>query len=241
MEMIYVAPGSFMMGSPESETGRFDRETQHRVTLTKGFWLGKYEVTQGQWKSVMGSNPSGFKGDNLPVENVSWNDCQEFIRKVNAEAERQFGGEARLPTEAEWEYACRAGSTTAYSWGNALNGDKANCDGNYPCGTTEKGRYLARTCPVGSYAPNAWGFYDMHGNVWEWCNDWYGAYPGGSVTDPSGPASGDSRVLRGGCWNDSARYCRSANRSRINPGYRDGGSGFRLACSAGPRGQGAEQ
>ena len=137
MEMIYVAPGSFTMGSPSSEDGHEDDETQHRVTLTKGYWLGKYEVTQRQWESVMGDNPSRF---------------------------RQFGGEARLPTEAEWEYACRAGTVTAYSWGDALNGDKANCDGNYPCGTTVKGRYRQETADVGSYSPNAWGFYDMHGN-----------------------------------------------------------------------------
>ena len=213
-----------------SEDGRFDNETQHRVTLTKGYWLGKYEVTQRQWQSVMGSNPSNFKGDNLPVENVSWDDCQMFIARVN----NQLNCGARLPTEAEWEYACRAGMTTAYFWGSALNGDRANCDGNYPCGTTVKGSYRERTMPVGSYAANAWGFCDMHGNVWEWCNDWYEAYPAGSVTDPMGPASGVYRVLRGGGWSYVARRCRSASRNGNQPGSRRGNYGFRLCCSALP-------
>ncbi len=233
MEMIYVAPGSFMMGSPTSEEGRYDDEKQHQVTLTKGFWLGKYEVTQAQWQSVMGENPSKFKGDSRPVENVSWEDCQRFIAKINAEARRQFGGGARLPTEAEWEYACRAGTTTAFSWGNALNGDRANCDGNDPCGTTVKGCSRQGTADVGSYSPNAWGFYDMHGNVSEWCEDWLGDY-GSATTDPTGPASGEYRVLRGGSWYDSARYCRSANRFRYDPGLRDLDLGFRLCCSALP-------
>ena len=232
MEMIYVAPGSFTMGSPRSEKGRAKStdETQHRVTLTKGFWLGKYEVTQAQWKSVMGSNPSGFKGDNLPVENVSWNDCQEFIRKVNAEAKSQFGGEARLPTEAEWEYACRAGSAGAYAGTGNIN-----TMGWY------RGNSGKKTHPAGRMRSNAWGFYDMHGNVWEWCSDWYGAYAGGSVTDPAGGASGVNRVLRGGSWGDGARGCRSADRNWFSPGGRYRYIGFRLVCSAEPGGQGAEQ
>ena len=235
MTMIYVAPGSFMMGSPSTEEGRSGDETQHHVTLTKGYWLGETEVTQAQWESVMGDNPSRFKGASRPVENVSWEDCQEFIAKVNREARRQFGGDPRLPTEAEWEYACRAGTQTAYSWGNSLNGDKANCDGNYPYGTTIKGTYKQETVNVCSYSPNAWGFYDMHGNVWEWCQDWYGTYPSGDVTDPTGSASGGNRVLRGGCWYNFARYCRSANRTRYRPGIRNSSYGFRLACSVEPR------
>ncbi len=239
MEMIYVAPGSFTMGSPSSEDGHEDDETQHRVTLTKGYWLGKYEVTQRQWESVMGDNPSIFKGPDRPVESISWDDCQKFIEKVDAASRRQLGGEARLPTEAEWEYACRAGTVTAYSWGDALNGDKANCDGNYPCGTTVKGRYRQETADVGSYSPNAWGFYDMHGNVWEWCSDWYGSYEG-DATNPTGAASGVLRVLRGGGWLSLARSCRSALRYWFRPGDRDDDCGFRLCCSAGPRG-GAEQ
>ena len=232
MEMIYCPPGEFMMGSQESEAGREGNETQHRVILTKGFWLGKYPVTQRQWKSVMGSTPSRFRGDDLPVETVSWNDCQEFVRKVNVVLECG----ARLPTEAEWEYACRAGATTTYSWGNALNGDTANCNGNYPCGTNMKGPYLNKTTPVGRYAPNSWGFCDMHGNVYDWCSDWYGGYPSGDVTDPAGPASGMKRVLRGGCWLSLARDCRSAHRAGRKPGDRYDRYGFRLCCSAGPRG-----
>ena len=214
MEMIYVAPGSFVMGSPASEEGRFDNETQHRVTLTKGYWLGKYEVTQRQWQSVMGSNPSNFKGDNLPVENVSWDDCQMFIARVN----NQLNCGARLPTEAEWEYACRAGMTMAYFWGSSLNGDRANCNGNYPCGTTVKGPYRERTMPVGSYAANAWGFCDMHGNVCEWCEDLYEAY-------------GSTRVLRGGGWNDDSRYCAAGYPGCGYPPYNRDHLGFRLAAS----------
>ena len=231
MEMVWCPPGSFMMGSPTSENPRDNDETQHKVMLTKGFWMGKYEVTQRQWESVMGDNPSRFKGADRPVEQVSWNDCQEFIRKINASGEVMVS----LPTEAQWEYACRAGTTTPFSFGSSLNGDKANCDGNYPYGTTAKGQYREATAPVGSYSPNAWGLYDMHGNVWEWCADWYGDYPTGSVTDPTGPASGSIRVLRGGGWFSHAHRCRSALRNRYVPGFRYGDLGFRLVCSAGPR------
>ena len=217
MEMIYVAPGSFTMGSPSFEEGRDDNEKQHHVTLTKGFWLGKYEVTQRQWKSVMGYNPSRFKRNgNRPVEQVSWNECQEFIRKVN----KNLNCRARFPNEAEWEYACRAGSTGFYA-GSGL-GSMGWYDKNSE-GTTHT---------VGRKQPNPWGFYDMHGNVWEWCNDWYGEYSSGSVTDPAGLASGGGRVLRGGSWFSSARDCRSADRNWRNPGYRSNGYGFRLCCSA---------
>ena len=226
MEMIYVEPCEFIIGSPPSEKGRIDSEVQHRVTLTKGYWLGKYEVTQRQWKSVMGRNPSRFQGDDRPVEGVSWEDCQEFIQKVNAAAMRQFGDAARLPNEAEWEYACRAGSDGPYA-GNGKLDDMGWYDGNSGRGTN----------PVGQKFVNAWGFHDMHGNVWEWCGDFYGNYPNGEVTDPSGPASGDGRVLRGGSWDDIARFCRSAYRFRSNPGFRYDNYGFRLCCSAGPCGE----
>ncbi|MBR0236468.1 MAG: SUMF1/EgtB/PvdO family nonheme iron enzyme [Thermoguttaceae bacterium] len=215
--------GTFTMGSPEDEEDRDDDETQHQVTLTKGFWMMETQVTQKQWKAIMGNNPSNFKGDDLPVEQVSWNDCQEFCRKCV-----QLGLPVQLPTEAQWEYACRAGSTTAYFWGNALKGDKANCDGNYPCGTTTKGKYLRKTTPVGSYDSNAWGLYDMHGNVWEWCADyWKEEYPSGSVTDPTGPSNGSYRVFRGGSWYNSARHCRSASRRSIEPDGRSDALGFR--------------
>ena len=225
MELVYCPPGEFMMGSPTSEEGRYDKETQHRVRLTKGFWLGKYPVTQRQWKSVMGSNPSYFKGDDLPVEMVSWDDCQEFTKKVNA----ALGCGARLPTEAEWEYACRAGTTGAY--GGTGNLDEMGWFWNNSGETTH---------PVGQKKPNAWGLCDMHGNVCEWCADWDGDYSGDAV-DPTGPASGESRVLRGGGWYFNARHCRSANRYGHDPGYRcNGRYGFRLCCSVGPRGLEAE-
>ncbi len=365
MEMIWCPPGEFMMGSPDTEEGRCDDEILHRVTLTEGFWLGKYPVTQAQWKSVMGnysslftgdytlavSNPrqlglwigrtsggvmskcrkaknvdaqlmkaslvhidgngdwrtglkngtclirslrrtlraavaqalaqqeaadktwrgrvrlrlgavlqSIFAGNNgktavqentlaeftgndaMPVGNVSWDNCQEFIQKVNA----QLNCGARLPTEAEWEYACRAGTKTAYFWGDVLNGNKANCDGNYPLGTEVKGPYVKGLSLVGQYPANPWGLYDMHGNIWEWCCDYYGDYPSRKdlqsnrysrdAIDPTGPASGEDRVLRGGSWYNLAQNCRSANRDRLASCDSDNNIGFRLCCSAAPRG-----
>lgn len=216
-------------------------ETQHNVALSSGFWLLETEVTQAMWRSVMGNNPSSFSNtgvgkkkvsgmntDNFPVETVSWKDCQKFIDELNAIAElKEF--EFSLPTEAQWEYACRAGTTTPFFWGSSLNGDQANCDGNYPYGTDVKGECLGRTSPVGSYSANAWGLFDMHGNVWEWCADWYGAYPTGTVTDPRGPADGSSRVLRGGSWDDNAQYCRSASRDDYVVVCRRYYFGFRLS------------
>ena len=221
--------GTFTMGSPEREEGRGDDETQHRVTLTRGFWMGETEVTQGLWGEVMGKNPLVFKsGDNYPMESVSWEDCQKFVQALNSRYPQE-GLRWALPTEAQWEYACRAGRGTAYSWGNALNGDKANCNGKYPCGTTVKGPYKKKTTPVGSYDPNAWGLYDMHGNVWEWCVDWYdsGYYAKTPRANPKGPISGADRVLRGGgFWNDP-RGCRAAIRGGGHLGDRSRGRGFR--------------
>ena len=191
----------------------------HRVTLTKGFWMGRHEVTQRQWESVMDCNPSHFKGRNLPVEKVSWNDCQTFIRAINADG-RFF---ASLPTEAQWEYACRAGTTTPFCFGDALTSAQANCEIN--------GFQSKATSVVGSYAPNAWGLYDMHGNVWEWCSDWYGEYVENAI-DPTGPESGTGRVARGGCWNLEASNCHSAGRNKFGAVDRRYNLGFRLACSA---------
>jgi sulfatase modifying factor 1 len=237
MEMIKVSPGEFLMGSPWSEKDRSDDELQHRVRLTEPFWLGKYPVTQKQWKAVMGNNPSHFQGDNLPVEMVSWEDAMEFCRRLTEmerTAGRLLGGLAySLPTEAQWEYACRAGTTTAMAFGYRLStgyrlsSREANFHGNYPYGGAAKGPYLKKTTPVGSYRPNAWGFYDLHGNVWEWCADRYGAYPSGSVTDPTGPSSGTNRVHRGGGWYGSGMNCRSAYRNRNTPGGRLDILGFR--------------
>ncbi len=220
--------GTFMMGSPESEKDREDIERQHKVILTRGFWMLETPVMQAMWESVMGNNPSNFKGSNLPVERVSWNDSQEFIEKLNSQSN---GLQFRLPSEAEWEYACRARTTTPFSFGNTLNGDKANCYGKNPYGTTEKGKYLRQTSEVKSYSPNVWGLYDMHGNVWEWCQDWYGDYPCDAVTDPTGPRGAAYRVNRGGSWNLIARYCRSACRSGRTQVIRYDYLGFRLALS----------
>ena len=225
LTMIWVKPGTFMMGSPKSEEGH-PSEAQHQVTLTKGFHLGKYEVTQAQWEKVMGNNPSMFKGADRPVERVSWNDAVEFCKKLT-EIEKKAGrvpqGMAyQLPTEAQWEYACRAGTTTKYSWGDTITKTNANYafDG--------LGAGLQETTPVGKYPANAWGFHDMHGNVFEWCADWYGDYPSGAVRDPVGSAGGSYRVRRGGSWLSTAKYARCAFRGRGVPA---GGSilGFRLS------------
>jgi formylglycine-generating enzyme required for sulfatase activity len=221
LEMVWVPAGEFDMGSPASETDRIDSETQHRVTLSKGFWMGKYEVTQEQWERVMGSNPSNFKGARNPVEQVSWTDCQEFIGKVNRLVD---GGGFRLPTEAEWEYACRAGTKTRFHTGDA--------DGDLDGAGWYTGNSGDKTHPVGEKKANAFGLFDMHGNVWEWCLDWYGDYPTAAVTDPAGPGSGEIRVVRGGCWVYDAWLCRSAFRFRSDPGYRWINLGFRLARGA---------
>jgi formylglycine-generating enzyme required for sulfatase activity len=220
MEFVYIEPGSFMMGSPSNESGRDNDEKQHRVTLTRGFYLQTTEVTQRQWKSVMGSNPSKFSGCNsCPVEMVSWNDVQGFIRKLN----RREGKSYRLPTEAEWEYACRAGSGERFCFGN----DEGRL-GEYAWYGNNSG---GKPHPVGQKRPNSWGLYDMHGNVWEWCQDRFGDYPYGTVTDPTGPSSGSFRVGRGGGWNFDPRNCRSAIRDGGDPGDRGDILGFRLALS----------
>ena len=225
---VYIQPGTFMMGSPTNEPGRNSDETQHRVTLTKSFYMQTNEVTQGQWKEVMGNNPSHFKncGDDCPVERVSWDDVQEFIRKLNL----RFGHGItyRLPTEAEWEYAARAGSDTAFASDgiSVLNCEyDSNLDAmGWYCGNNANGG----THPVAQKQPNAWGLYDMHGNVEEWCQDWYGDYPSGAVTDPTGPSSGSRRVFRSGCYYFRARSCRSASRSKHVPEVMGYSLGFRL-------------
>jgi formylglycine-generating enzyme required for sulfatase activity len=222
-EMVLIPSGKFKIGSPKSEKDRSEDETQHEVTLTKSFYVGKYEVTQGQWEGVMGNNPSKNKGVKLPVTNVSWEDCQEFIKKLNAKTK----GGYRLPTEAEWEYACRAGTTTAHSFGDSLTKSDANIL------DLDDLREPPEIKPVGSYKPNAFGLYDMHGNVYEWCEDWYGDYPKGEVTDPKGPGAGKDRVLRGGGHGSSASLVRSSRRSGEPPTFSLGlGFGFRLARTA---------
>jgi len=227
MEFVRIPAGTFMMGSPASEAYRRYDERQFQVTLTEAFYMQTTEVTQVQWQAVMGSNPSHFKGPNLPVEKVNWDDVQAYIRKLNARSE----GVYRLPTEAEWEYACRAGTSTPFGIGNGvdLDSSQANFDGNSPYGKGKQDVYRYKTTPVKSFAPNAWGLYDMHGNVREWVQDyWYGDYPTGSVSNPRRADSGVHRVARGGSWGTNASEARCADRHPRLPGSRGSDIGFRL-------------
>ncbi|TAE92057.1 MAG: formylglycine-generating enzyme family protein [Verrucomicrobia bacterium] len=221
MTFCWCPAGDFTMGSPESEGGRSFDEKQFKVTLTKGFWMAKTEVTQAQWQAVMGSNPSEFQGENLPVEHVSWNDAQEFLQKLNALIGSEDGGKMVLPTESQWEYACRAGEAGPFSGGTidevAWHSDNSG----------------SNTHPVGTKKSNEWGLYDMHGNVWEWCQDWYDDQLAGGV-DPRGPTSGATRVIRGGSWSYFAFFCRAADRNYDPPSYADNGLGFRVARSLAP-------
>jgi formylglycine-generating enzyme required for sulfatase activity len=233
MKLVLIPKGTFMMGSPERED-----EPQHQVTISKDYYLGVTEVTQGQYEKVIGENPSRFQKSSrfqefrvrgsdtsmYPVEKVWWGDAVEFCKKLSDLPEEKKAGRVyRLPTEAEWEYACRAGSKSAYSFGESSKslGDYAWFEGNSN----------GQTHPVGEKKANAWGLYDMHGNVWEWCSDEYGDYPEGAVSDPVGPREGSFRVYRGGCWGIGAAYCRSAVRFRYGPSYWGYYYGFRLALS----------
>jgi sulfatase modifying factor 1 len=225
--MRWIPAGSFMMGSPKAELERGDDETQHPVTLTEGYWLADTACTQSLWQAVMDDNPSDFKGDELPVEQVSYDDCQTFIKKANALLDGQLI--LNLPTEAQWEYACRAGTTTAFSFGNSLSPDQANYNGSNPYAKGDKGEYRETTVEVTAFKPNPWGLFNLHGNVWEWCNDFYGDYSSDEATNPTGPANGSWRVLRGGCWDFSGRRLRSADRGHGRPGSRNRDIGFRLS------------
>jgi len=235
MALAYIPPGKFLMGSPASEKDRQDNETQHPVTLTNGFYMGVHPVTQAQYQAVMGTNPSNWKGNALPVEQVSWEDAVAFCGAVK----QKTGAELRLPTEAEWEYAARGGTTTPFYWGSELNGTQANCNGNYPYGTTTKVPSLEKTTVVGTYAakyPHPWGLTDVIGNVWEWCSDWYdaGFYAKPEATTPD-PECKDSiqtyRVLRGGSWYNGAWYCRAAYRNYVAPADRHYDVGFRVCVA----------
>jgi formylglycine-generating enzyme required for sulfatase activity len=225
MKFVWIPPGSFLMGSSKEEGGRSDNENRHKVTLTKGFYMGLYTVTQEQWQAVMGNNPSKFKGENnLPVEMVSWDDCQEFIKNLREIDNKPY----RLPTEAEWEYACRAGRTTPFNYGQTISTDQANYRGTESYGNGKKGVYRKKLTPVGSFPPNAFGLYDMHGNVWQWCQDWLGDYSQKDVVDPQGPEKGEKRVLRAGSWTTLPGDCRSAHRGRDESGGRTSRVGFRF-------------
>lgn len=231
MELVLIPAGEFMMGSPRDEAGREDDEwLPHRVKISRPFHMGKYEVTRAQWKAVMGTNPSQFKGEaDRPVESVSWDECQEFCVKLSAKC----GRKVRLPTEAEWEYACRAGSKGKYCFGNSDAGLDA-----YAWYNGNSGR---ETHPVGRKKPNVWGLYDMHGNVFEWCQDWYQAAPTShdelepqpardEQVDPTGPSGGYSRVERGGSWTYDPSFCRSAAHSLRAIGHPYRNPGLRVAA-----------
>ena len=214
---MLIPAGTFQIGSNDSDVYESEKPV-HTVRMTQPFYLGKYEVTQGQWQAVMGNNPSMFTGDpNRPVEQVSWDDVQAFIRRLNS---REGAATYRLPTEAEWEYAVRAGTTTRWSFD-----DDASQLGRYAWYDGNAGR---QTHPVGQLQPNPWGLYDMHGNVWEWVQDWYGQYASGTAENPEGPSSGADRVNRGGGWDSTARFCRAVHRSGDAPGFRFVSLGFRL-------------
>jgi formylglycine-generating enzyme required for sulfatase activity len=225
MRLMLIPPGEFTMGSPAGEKGRNANEVQHRVKLTKAFYLGATEVTQRQWQAVMGNNPSFCVGDSLPVDTVSSDDAAEFCRKLS----EKEGVRYRLPTEAEWEYACRAGTTTPFHTGATINTDQANFNGQSAYGNGKKGVFREESTPAGGLASNAWGLSDMHGNLWEWCSDWYGDVSAADATDPAGPATGEKRSVRGGCWITAPAVCRSAFRGSTEPRSWNFHFGFRVA------------
>jgi sulfatase modifying factor 1 len=232
----WIPPGEFLMGSPadEPERGSWGSdETQHPVILSQGYWLADTACTQALWQAVLGEDPSRFKGPERPVERVSWTDVIErFLPALNAAIP---GLDARLPTEAQWERACRAGTSTPFSFGPHITTDQVNYDGNYPYAGGAKGPYREQTVEVKALPANPWGLYQMHGNVWEWCADWLGDYPREAVVDPPGPPGGRLRVLRGGGWIYRAGSCRSASRFGYEPAIRDVSIGWRLSRGSSPQ------
>jgi formylglycine-generating enzyme required for sulfatase activity len=228
MKFVWIPPGTFIMGSPNEEKERYEAELQHKVTLTRGFYMGIYTVTQEEWKEIMGNSPSRHKGEKkLPVESIDWEDCQEFIKKLRAKDKKLY----RLPTEAEWEYSCRAGTATPFHSGNTISTEQANYNGDYTYGNGKKGVFRKKTMPVGSFPANAFGLYDMHGNVGQWCQDRYGDYPHEDVINPQGPNAGNARVVRGGGFVCVAQDCRSARRIGIG-GLHASDMGFRVCFFA---------
>jgi formylglycine-generating enzyme required for sulfatase activity len=236
IELIKIPSGSFTMGSPTSEENRDNNEgPQRKITVNYEFYIGKYEITQEEYEKVMGNNPSHFRNCPLcPVEQVSWNNAKDFIQKLNSRNDNYV---YRLPSEAEWEYAARAGTTTAFAFGNNLSSDLANFDGNYPHDKSEKGKYVGKPVKVGSYEPNAWGLHDMHGNVLEWCEDIYSTSYNFSALPTNGSpnlkvGNAELRVLRGGSWSSSRDKLRSASRAKNAPYSINYVTGFRVAARA---------
>ena len=256
---VLIIGGTFFMGSPKNDSVITRFEIRHQVTVSS-FYMSKYQITQMEYERIMEINPSKFIGTNLPVEQVSWYDAIEYCNKLSqieglspvytinktlrdpnnlndndslkwvVTWDRNANG-YRLPTEAEWEYACRAGTNTTFNTGNKINTDQANYNGNYPYEKNKKGIFRGRTTDVGSFRPNRWGLFDMHGNVWEWCWDWEGPYSSSSQIDPSGAVSSRSRIYRGGSWGNRGAYIRSANRGASNPTTRSEAVGFRIVRS----------
>lgn len=231
LEMVSIPAGEFLMGSPNAEKDRNEDESpQHKVSVP-AFFMGKFAITQAQYQAIIGSNPSNFKGYNLPVEKVSWNEATNFCQKLSTETGRNY----RLPSEAEWEYACRVGTTTPFHFGATLTTNLANYDGFFPYQSEPKGKYRVKTTKVGIFPPNAFGLYDMHGNVWEWCLDnWHDNYIDAPNNGSPWKNKNDnsSRLMRGGSWVLHPRYCRSANRSGNTAKLRNDVIGFRVVCSS---------
>ncbi|MCF8242294.1 MAG: formylglycine-generating enzyme family protein [Melioribacteraceae bacterium] len=230
MEFVLIESGRFMMGTPPDESGEFKSDYFHEVELTGDYYIGRYEVTQHQWEIIMGYNPSNFVdfGDSLPVENISWYEANEFIHKLDS---INPGYRFSLPTEAQWEYACRAGTTTPYNTGENLTTEQANYCGEFPYKNYPKGICREHPSVVGSFEPNDWGLFDMHGNVWEWCSDWFCEYPKTFVTDPLGNCDSELKVIRGGSWYFNAESARSARRYTHHPEDRGFSLGFRVVMT----------
>ncbi len=229
LDCVLIPAGKCVMGSPAGEKQRGkDEGPQRQVTISKPFYMGITEVTQEQYQAVMNSNPSNFRHPQKPVEQIFWEDAVEFCEKVS----KKTGKPVRLPTEAEWEYACRGGTETPFNTGETINSSQANFDGTHIYGNGTEGEFRKKTMAVGSFQPNGFGLYDMHGNVAEWCSDWYqDSYEGLDSKDPQGPEDGMNRVLRGGSWVSFPGYCRSADRDWNNPGYWVGVNGFRVVVA----------
>ena len=230
LALMLLPAGEYMMGSPEAEQGRNKDELRHKVSISKPFYIGKFPVTQEQYDAIMGENPSQYRGGTLPVEGVAWDDGARFCAALS----ERTGKKLSLPSEAQWEYACRAGTATPFHFGTTLGTDLSNYDGHYAYGFGVLGLDRKKTTHAGTFKPNAFGLYDVHGNVWEWCRDFYHEhfYKNGPEIDPGGPATGKARVLRGGSWLNPPADCRSANRGRLAPNYRGANVGFRVAMES---------